>query len=255
MLDIYSVEALRLEDDFYHDPSMCYLVAANSRSPRDSSRTSLMHSNSGSTDISDSMPPAPAATPSSLCHARSAISLEFGDHGRAFSLGSDEGSPDQLHRGRAFGGICRHPSSPKLERRAFLMKSSSSTGPGSPVSSNMLTVCHPYQFADSREVQSFDDSVPPMSLAVPTPQMFGDGRGGYSEHNRSPHRSMPVLAVGGPANKPPLVKTKNISHANSTSALGDNYSSRRPESKPMLADMEFCTGEKNTDSIPSKSER
>lgn len=205
---------LRLDEEYYYDPTNISYLPVSSRSPIDSNRPSLMHSTSGSTDMSDSLPPPLTTTPN--CHTRG-ISLEFGEP-RGCSMSSDEGSPDQHFRSRGDWRGSRHQISPKLERRAFLMKSSSSTGPGSPVSSNMLTVNHAYHFADTREVKSFDDSVPPPSLTVPSSRihLFPDVR--------SPThliRSMPVLNVGN--NKPPLVKTKNISHANSTSALGDRF--------------------------------
>ncbi|KAG1682688.1 Pleckstrin y domain-containing family G member 5 [Nymphon striatum] len=209
-------KGLKLDEECYYDSNISYLPVSG-RSPRDSSRPSLMHSNSGSTDMSDSVPPPLTTTPN--CHTRG-ISLEFGEP-RGYSMSSDEGSPDQNFKSRGDWRGSRHQISPKLERRSFLMKSASSTGPGSPVSSNMLTVNHAYQFSDTREVKSFDDSVQPPSLAVPANKMhlFPDARR-PNHHNFI--RSMPVLNVGN--NKPPLVKTKNISHANSTSALGDQFS-------------------------------
>ncbi|CAM1323591.1 PLEKHG5 (predicted) [Pycnogonum litorale] len=217
--EIHSVWYLRCDDEeCYEYSSMAYL-AASSRSPTYSSRPSLMHSNSGSTDMSDSVPCPPNVTPNN--HARG-VSLEFMEP-KTFNMSSDEASPDQLARSRDWKCGCRHPISPKLERRAFLIKSSSSTGPGSPVSSNMLTVAHPYYFADTREVKSFDDSVPPPSLTVPSNKchLFPDSHNSNHTHNQIMIRSMPVLPVG--INKPPLVKTKNISHANSTSSLGDSF--------------------------------
>uniref|UniRef100_T1JDF7 DH domain-containing protein n=1 Tax=Strigamia maritima TaxID=126957 RepID=T1JDF7_STRMM len=157
------------------------------RSPR-SSQSSLIHSHSGSMDMSE---------PSSGCvsHGR-AVSLEFADM-RASSASSDEGSAaDQ--RARSLEMRVPQPSSPRPERRKQFFKSNS--GSNSP---NTLSVSYPYS-------ESYDCAeLSPTSLLVPTPKTLSPTTRSVTHPPVSPRllkRGQPLVSP-----KPPLVKTKNIS--------------------------------------------
>ncbi|KAL1417206.1 hypothetical protein MTO96_027087 [Rhipicephalus appendiculatus] len=208
------------DEDDLDIPRSALLVAA--RSPRSSSHSSLVHSHSGSIDMSDpasvaSMagPPVPCPTP--LFQGAAAA----GGQGRAtsFELGElrnpsmtcddlDEQGRSRSMETRTSGPVCVTVTSPRPERRAFLLKGAGTNA----TSPNTLTVSIPFthqqEMEEPKEYRSYPtsptiqvpvmSSLPPKSLsptsrfAAVLPQPFP----GYNQSS---------------ASKPPLLKTKNVS--------------------------------------------
>ncbi|XP_075745988.1 uncharacterized protein LOC119182883 isoform X5 [Rhipicephalus microplus] len=208
------------DEDDLDIPRSALLVAA--RSPRSSSHSSLVHSHSGSIDMSDpasvaSMagPPVPCPTP--LFQGAAAA----GGQGRAtsFELGElrnpsmtcddlDEQGRSRSMETRTSGPVCVTVTSPRPERRAFLLKGAGNNA----TSPNTLTVTIPFthqqEVEEPKEYRSYPtsptiqvpvmSSLPPKSLsptsrfAAVLPQPFP----GYNQSG---------------ASKPPLLKTKNVS--------------------------------------------
>ncbi|CAN7987000.1 unnamed protein product, partial [Ixodes hexagonus] len=168
------------------------LLAAGHSSPRSSSQSSLVHSHSGSVDMSDpslAPPPVPCPTPLFGPSASSgrATSFELGEL-RNPSMTCDD--LDDQGRSRSMetraSPVCVLVTSPRPERRAFLLKGAS-----------------------------------PNTLAVSSSSSHDDEAREYRSHPPSPVIQIPVvappprgsrLAVGliSPT-KPPLLKTKNVS--------------------------------------------
>lgn len=162
------------------------LLAAHS-SPRSSSHSSLVHSHSGSMDMSDpslALPPVPCPTPlfgPSVSSGR-ATSFELGEL-RNPSMTIDD--VDEQGRSRSMetraSPVCVLVTSPRPERRAFLLKGASP---------NTLAVSSHED--ESREHRSF-----PASPVIQIP---------------APPQRCSRLAVGvSSPTKPPLLKTKNVS--------------------------------------------
>jgi pleckstrin domain-containing family G protein 5 len=229
------------EDEDYDFPSMALLAA----SPRSSSRSSLVHSHSGSVDMSDTSSnslaviapvPTPVPTPNLLQNPNNsqqqpprAVSFELGDL-RNPSLTVED--LDSFGRSQSVDN--RSPisvtiTSPRPERRAFLLRNVKNSGP-SFISHypNTLSVNVPsnYQLNDYKR-----DSItsPPASTSIQIPILSSPTKTITSPTKRSlpPSASSPTILnrslppSGSPptilnrslplnANKPPLVKTKNI---------------------------------------------
>lgn len=212
------------EDEDYDFPSMA-LLGASTNSPRSSSRSSLVHSHSGSVDMSDTSSnslAAPVPTPNLLQNPNNsqqqpprAVSFELGDL-RNPSLTVED--LDSFGRSQSVDN--RSPisvtiTSPRPERRAFLLRNVKNSG-SSFISHypNTLSVNVPsnYQLNDYKR-----DSMtsPPASTSIQIPILSSPTK----TITLSPKRSLPPSASSPTilnrslplnANKPPLVKTKNI---------------------------------------------
>ncbi|XP_067130426.1 pleckstrin homology domain-containing family G member 5-like isoform X3 [Centruroides vittatus] len=188
-----------IEEEDYDFPSMALLSA---RSPRSSSRSSLVHSHSGSIDMNDTSNNLQTAiSPSSGQPQAKAISIELGEL-RNPSLTCDDGSQIRAKSMETWlsGPISVTVTSPRPERRAFFLR-----GAGGNIASNTLSVGTPYQMGETA------DRISPPSIQVPTvlnlPKTCDSVRG--SSNNGSLQRGSSAIA------KPPLLKTKNVSNATS----------------------------------------
>ncbi|XP_023227591.1 uncharacterized protein LOC111628101 [Centruroides sculpturatus] len=186
-----------IEEEDYDFPSMALLSA---RSPRSSSRSSLVHSHSGSIDMNDTSNNLQTAiSPSSGQPQAKAISIELGEL-RNPSLTCDDGSQIRAKSMETWlsGPISVTVTSPRPERRAFFLR-----GAGGNIASNTLSVGTPYQMGETA------DRISPPSIQVPTvinlPKTCDSVRG--SSNNGSLQRGSSAIA------KPPLLKTKNVSNA------------------------------------------
>ncbi|XP_072143352.1 uncharacterized protein [Dermacentor andersoni] len=208
------------DEDDLDIPRSALLVAA--RSPRSSSHSSLVHSHSGSIDMSDPAsvaslagPPVPCPTPLFQGAATA------GGQGRAtsFELGElrnpsmtyddlDEQGRSRSMETRTSGPVCVTVTSPRPERRAFLLKGAGTNA----TSPNTLTVSipftHPQELEEPKEYRSYPtsptiqvpvmSSLPPKSLS-PTSRFAAGLPQPFPGYNPSG------------ASKPPLLKTKNVS--------------------------------------------
>lgn len=219
-----------LEEDEDSDyPSMA-LLAASRNSPRSSSRSSLVHSHSGSVDMSDATSSnslaviAPVPTPNLLPHPDSqqqpprAVSFELGE------LRNPSLTVEDLESfGRSQSVENRSPivtvTSPRPERRAFLLRSSKNNSSGVTENcshcSNTLSVNMPstyHQISDHKQSLKSPPSLPSLQIPVlssPSKHLTQTTRHSLPPRPTSPtilSRSLPLNA-----NKPPLIKTKNIS--------------------------------------------
>lgn len=205
------------DDDEFELPSRALLVAHGS--PR-SSRSSLIHSHSGSMDMSEMgsyamlhIPPAPTPNllgPQPTQHPSRAKSFELGELRNPSLAGY--GDADQFGRSHSMehrAAISISVTSPRPERRAFLLRGSkaSANASSSPYSStNTLNV--PYQHAP----QAHQPTDPPSinvdtsaTLVKTTPPKVPPRR------PSSPVNFQRCLANANAMAKPPLLKTKNIS--------------------------------------------
>lgn len=178
---------LGADEEDYDIPRGALLAAGRSSSPRSSSQSSLVHSHSGSVDMSDAAgPPVPCPTPlfgPSVPTGR-ATSFELGEL-RNPSMTVDD--VDEQGRSRSMetraSPVCVLVTSPRPERRAFLLKGASP---------NTLAVCSHDE--EAREHRSY-----PTSPVIQVPVVAPPPRGSR-------------LAVGASSpTKPPLLKTKNVS--------------------------------------------
>ncbi|KAH7957184.1 hypothetical protein HPB52_015900 [Rhipicephalus sanguineus] len=207
------------DEDDLDIPRSALLVAA--RSPRSSSHSSLVHSHSGSIDMSDPASVASMAGPPVPCPTPLFGAAAAGGQGRAtsFELGElrnpsmtcddlDEQGRSRSMETRTPGPVCVTVTSPRPERRAFLLKGAGTNA----TSPNTLTVSIPFthqqEVEEPKEYRSYPtsptiqvpvmSSLPPKSLsptsrfAAVLPQPFP----GYNQSG---------------ASKPPLLKTKNVS--------------------------------------------
>lgn len=227
------------EDEDYDFPSMALLAA----SPRSSSRSSLIHSHSGSFDTSDpastsynsTLLLAPASTPNLLQNPNSqqpprAVSFELGDL-RNPSLTAD--NFDSF--GRSHSVDNRNPpsvtvTSPRPERRAFLLRNAKNSG----INPNTLSVNVPYQITTLSPIstcaehkQSCENLI---SSTIHVPTLSPSSSINLSSVNRSTQPRPPsprtlnrFLPLN--SNKPPLMKTKNVSGLVITSAPASEGSS------------------------------
>ncbi|KAL3257131.1 hypothetical protein MRX96_046525 [Rhipicephalus microplus] len=231
------------DEDDLDIPRSALLVAA--RSPRSSSHSSLVHSHSGSIDMSDpasvaSMagPPVPCPTP--LFQGAAAA----GGQGRAtsFELGElrnpsmtcddlDEQGRSRSMETRTSGPVCVTVTSPRPERRAFLLKGAGNNA----TSPNTLTVTIPFthqqEVEEPKEYRSYPtsptiqvpvmSSLPPKSLsptsrfAAVLPQPFP----GYNQSG---------------ASKPPLLKTKNVSGLRDDTTQADSFEHLKNQRDPSI---------------------
>ncbi|XP_028967195.1 pleckstrin homology domain-containing family G member 5 [Galendromus occidentalis] len=223
------------EEDLSLRPSL--LTAATRCSPRSSSHSSLVHSHSGSIDMSDPVstssqaPTVPCPTP--LFGATSgspqgrATSFELGElHRQDSSCQLDH--PDFMHQQRSrsmetrTSSVCVTVTSPRPERRAFLLKGCSPMSMPSSSSSNTLTVSVPFQ--QQQQLQHFSSGIGEAAAAVAA--AAGDRQEFHSSSIQIPAVSAPkTLSPHSPPspralqktqflqspNKPPLLKTKNVS--------------------------------------------
>ncbi|GAB6031283.1 hypothetical protein CHUAL_009083 [Chamberlinius hualienensis] len=192
---------IRDEEEFdYGNFSGNYFISC--RSPRGSGGSSLIHSHSGSVDLSE-----PAL--GSISHQSRAASLEMSDK-RASSASSDEGSTAEVQRAKcSISDYCRSPTtqplSPRPERRAFFLKSNS--GNSTP---NTLSVGYPYSGSDSGLKSSSELS--PTSLTIPLSKCISSSKQSRSMPLVQPQSPRMLRRSGplSPSPKPPLVKTKNV---------------------------------------------
>ncbi|CAG2161321.1 unnamed protein product [Oppiella nova] len=216
------------DDEDYEFPSMALLAA----SPRSSSRSSLVHSHSGSVDMSDTTSSgtslaviAPVPTPNYLQnpdHAQQpprAVSFELGEL-RNPSLNVD----DSDSFGRSNSVDNRSPvavtiTSPRPERRAFLLRNVKNNSPiithqyslyPNTLSVNVPLGYHP--MSDYKQSLKSPPSVPSIQIPVhssPTKLITPSTVRSLPPRPTSPTILSRSLALN--ANKPPLIKTKNIS--------------------------------------------
>ncbi|XP_064461240.1 pleckstrin homology domain-containing family G member 5-like isoform X2 [Ornithodoros turicata] len=204
-----------LEDEEDYDIPRSALLAA-ARSPRSSSHSSLVHSHSGSIDMSDpastasvaAIPPVPCPTP------LFGSSMTSSNQGRAtsFELGElrnpsmtcddlDEHGRSRSMETRASGPVCVTVTSPRPERRAFLLR-----GSGNNHAPNTLTVNVPFthqESEESREPRSYPTSPTIQSKSLSPTSSCGF----HSPKLCYTGRISPTSCTG----KPPLLKTKNVS--------------------------------------------
>ncbi|XP_076315222.1 uncharacterized protein LOC143227830 [Tachypleus tridentatus] len=185
------------------------------RSLRSSSRSSLVHSHSGSVDMSDSISVTSAYGPQNVNQAHNkATSFELGDL-RNSSVSSEEGewvrasSLDTRN-----GPISVTVTSPRPERRAFFLRGAGS-GSSTP---NTLSVKSAYHIGDLGDKREHETISPPRSIQVPVISPLAK--------TLFPSRP-PVTSPTSPrvsprhshfGHKPPLLKTKNISGLTTHSA-------------------------------------
>ncbi|XP_022667239.1 pleckstrin homology domain-containing family G member 5-like isoform X3 [Varroa destructor] len=194
------------------------------RSPRSSSHSSLVHSHSGSIDMSDPVsassqaPTVPCPTP--LFGASSSGSPQ-GGRATSFELGELQRQDSscqldhldllQQHRSRSVetrgtSSVSVTVTSPRPERRAFLLKGCSPVGP-SAAPSNTLTVSVPLQQHQYDKQDSLGSQFSPtiqVPLASPTKTLC-------PHSPPSPRTLQRALLHNSSPTKPPLLKTKNVS--------------------------------------------
>ena len=219
------------EDEDYDYPSMA-LLAASRNSPRSSSRSSLAHSHSGSQDMSDayssnslSVIPPPVPTPNLLPHPDSqqqpprAVSFELGELRNPSLTVEDLDSFVRSQSVENRSPIAVTVTSPRPERRAFLLRNVKNS---SPVVShyyshypNTLSVNVPsnyQQLIDQKQSLKSPPSLP--SLQIPIPSSPTKTITQSSVRSLPPRPTSPTIlsrSLHLNANKPPLLKTKNIS--------------------------------------------
>ncbi|XP_077531907.1 uncharacterized protein LOC144144358 isoform X10 [Haemaphysalis longicornis] len=211
-----------LEDEDDLDiPRSALLVAG--RSPRSSSHSSLVHSHSGSIDMSDpasvaSMagPPVPCPTP--LFQGGSASAANSQGRATSFELGElrnpsmtcddlDEQGRSRSMETRTSGPVCVTVTSPRPERRAFLLKGAGTNA----TSPNTLTVSIPFTHQpepdEPKEYRSY-----PTSPTIQIPVMASLPPRSLSPTSRfAAGLPQPFPGYNPGASKPPLLKTKNVS--------------------------------------------
>ncbi|CAG2109422.1 unnamed protein product, partial [Medioppia subpectinata] len=222
-----------LEDDEDYDyPSMA-LLAASRHSPRSSSRSSLVHSHSGSVDMSDATQSstslaviAPVTTPNHYLQNPDyyahqpprAVSFELGELRNPSLTVEDSDS-----FGRSNSVDNRSPivtvTSPRPERRAFLLRNVKNNSPTVPhqysLYPNTLSVNVPlgyHPISDYKQSLKSPPSMPSIQIPVhssPTKHITPSTVRSLPPRPTSPTILSRSLALN--ANKPPLIKTKNIS--------------------------------------------
>ncbi|XP_077509037.1 uncharacterized protein LOC144120480 isoform X4 [Amblyomma americanum] len=220
-----------LEDEDDLDiPRSALLVAA--RSPRSSSHSSLVHSHSGSIDMSDPASVASMAGPSVPCptplfQGTSAAAATGQGRATSFELGElrnpsmtcddlDEQGRSRSMETRTPGPVCVTVTSPRPERRAFLLKGAGTNA----TSPNTLTVSIPFthqpELEEPKEYRSY-----PTSPTIQVPVMSPLHPKSLSPTSRfAAGLPQPFLGYNpSGANKPPLLKTKNVSGLVTHSAL------------------------------------
>ena len=224
-----------LEEDEDSDyPSMA-LLAASRNSPRTSSRSSLVHSHSGSMDMSDATSSnsfaviAPVPTPNLLPHPDSqqqpprAVSFELGELRNPSLVVEDSFGRSQSVENRSPIVMV---TSPRPERRAFLLRSSKNNSSGGSQDyshyPNTLSVNMPSNYppiSDHKQSLKSPPSLPSLQIPVlssPSKALTQTSRQSLPPRPTSPTLLSRSLALN--ANKPPLLKTKNISGLISHSA-------------------------------------
>ncbi|XP_076318528.1 pleckstrin homology domain-containing family G member 5-like isoform X2 [Tachypleus tridentatus] len=192
----------------YEEEDNISAARLGSRSPRTSSHSSLIHSHSGSVDTSDPISTASVCGPSTC---NKATSFELGDL-RNSSVSSEEGPTNERVRANSMetrnGPISVTVTSPRPERRAFFLRGAGS-GSSTP---NTLSVGPAYHMGDLGELKENEMVHPPPSIQVPLISPLAK--------NVFPTSRLPVTSPVSPrvasrhwyfGNKPPLLKTKNIS--------------------------------------------
>ncbi|XP_054164532.1 pleckstrin homology domain-containing family G member 5-like [Oppia nitens] len=214
------------EEEDYDFPSMA-LLATSRNSPRSSSRSSLVHSHSGSVDMSDAtsstslaMIP-PVHTPNYLQNPDSwqqpprAVSFELGELRNPSLVVEDSESFGRSHSVDNRSPVAVTITSPRPERRAFLLRNSKGSSGQYSQYPNTLSVNLPpsyHPMCDHKQSLKSPPSLPSIQLPVyssPTKSITPSTVRSLPPRPTSPTILNRSLAFN--ANKPPLLKTKNIS--------------------------------------------
>ncbi|OQR66458.1 hypothetical protein BIW11_14145, partial [Tropilaelaps mercedesae] len=214
---------------FGQEPVLRGLVEQLRKAQEHSSHSSLVHSHSGSIDMSDPVstssqaPTVPCPTP--LFGASSGSSPQ-GGRATSFELGELQRQDSscqldhldllQQHRSRSVetrtSSVFVTVTSPRPERRAFLLKGCSPVGPpgtaGAGSGSNTLTVSVPFQQQQPSDKQEGPGTQTSQTIQVPLVSPTKT----LSPHSPpSPRTLQRALLHNSSPTKPPLLKTKNVS--------------------------------------------